>query len=144
MVCSYDPSSISSCMLGYCCLQLLLLSTDNLVHKFSFFQEQECWHSINCPLLSNSLQFININLEEGDIWQLFSNLCQNWGNETARATPRSSEINYNQFLGSISLLEVFLPSLHSVNSDHVSLFCCHFFLSSYKLRFCFQMSIFFA
>lgn len=95
MVCSYDPSSISSCMLGYCCLQLLLLSTNNLVHQFSFFQEQECWHSINCPLLSNSLQFININLEEGDIGQLFSNLCQNWGNETARATPRSGEINYN-------------------------------------------------
>jgi hypothetical protein len=43
-------------MLGYCQLQLLLLSTHNLVHNFSFFQEQEGWHSFNSPLLSNSLK----------------------------------------------------------------------------------------
>jgi len=43
-------------MLGYGRYQGILLSTQNLVHLLTLFEEQEGWHSLNGPFLSNTLK----------------------------------------------------------------------------------------
>jgi len=51
-----SSSSSKRQMLVYGPLQLFLLSTQNLVHLLTFFQEQKGWHSLDGPLLSNTLK----------------------------------------------------------------------------------------
>jgi len=78
--------------------QFALHCANNPVLDVTFLHEQEGRHRLDTELLSNGLQFININLQENSIWMLLGQISENWSHDAAWPTPRCGEVDHHLLL----------------------------------------------
>ncbi len=70
-------------------LKLRLIRSDKTIHNFSVLEEEESRDTRNLKAIGEFATFINIDLQEGDLWKLIAEFRKVRGDSFARTTPHS-------------------------------------------------------
>eukprot|EP01018_Ginkgo_biloba_P004320 Gb_29927 [translate_table: standard] len=106
-------------------LQLWLVESHKLVDLFPIFYENKSWHCSNVPFFDHIRQFINIHLEEHQLWVLLRKLSIEWCNHFARTTPCCCKVHHNSLSIRRCLKNFSLPLLLGGDNMYISMRASH-------------------